>query len=270
MNTVSPHAFISTEELQARLKRVLSAEDDVEQRLTDAVNAATDWMEMATRRKLRARNHRTANTVAFTASSGATAYTAGVTTALYVGDDMTGAGVGIGSQVSAIGSGTALTASRKTTAALSGTNVTFGSRPLRCSGDGTNELYLPERPIVQVFSIYDEVNGVQTALDLSNAVYDYDVGRILLANDTFPKGNLNLVVNARLGYAEPSATDLGHPSFFTLESLAMRVAEVFFTDALQIRGRAQDIAAGGLSTTVGAAPMPADIVNSILPFVRRW
>lgn len=271
MLTVTPHSFITTQALQARLKRNVSAEDDVEQRLTDAVNGAAHWMEMVTRRKLKARNHRTANTIVCSAAADSLTITgSGFGTTLQAGDDMAGVGVAVGSQVDSIDSAASLTATRKTTADIAAGSITFGSRPLRASGDGTNELYLAERPIVEVFSAFYDVAGTLTAIDLANAVYDHSVGRILLATGAFPKGSLNILINARVGYAEPTETDLGHEEWHALEALALRVGEVFYTDGIHIRGRTESVSVGNLSTQTLSTPMPADVISAITPFIRRW
>ena len=271
MLAYSPHSFISPEQLQPRLKRASDAEDDIEQRLVDAVNAATLWMENFTKRRLKARNHRTAVTIACSASSASQTVTgSNFTTQVFAGDDMIGTGLEVGSQVSSITSASSLQANRKTTAALSGVSVTFGSQPLRFSGDGTNEAYLSEFPLVQLFSLYRDDAGILTALDTTGAYYDYEVGRIVLANDIFTKGNLNIVANARCGYAQPTATDLGSWSFGALEAAAMRCAEILFTDALQIRGRSDNFSAGGVSSSIPDYDMPKDVYAMLAPFVRRW
>jgi hypothetical protein len=267
----SPHSFISPEQLQARIKRGNGAEDDVEQRLVDAVNAAALWVDGYTRRKLKARNHRSTVTIACSASSGSATVTGtGFSAQVEAGDDMAGAGLEVGSQVSSIESNSSLTANRKTTAALSGVDVTFGSEPLRLSGDGTSELYLTERPLVELFSLFYDVAGTLTAIDTTGARFEYDIGRIVLANDIFPKGTLNIVANARCGYAQPTATSLGSWQYAQLEQAALRCAEVFYLDAVQVRGRSQDFSAGGVSASFDSTDMPKDVLTLLAPFVRRW
>lgn len=278
MLTYSPYSFISPEQLQPRIKRAGHAEDDVEQRLVDAVNGATLWMERFTRRRLRARNYRTPVTIACSASSGSTTLSGtGFSTLVEDGDDAVGIGLEVGSQVVDVGG---LTLNRATTAALSGTAVTFGSAPIRISGgDGgagrfgggsVSEIYLPEYPLVTLYSVYYDIAGTLTAIDTSGASYDDELGRIVLANDRFPSGRLNIVVNARVGYDEPIATSLGHWSWAALESAAMRVAEVLYLDALQVRGRSDHFSAGPVSTSFSQLDMPKDVLAMLAPFVRRW
>jgi hypothetical protein len=270
VNTLTPHALVTPDALIARMKRTEGAEDDVDPRIIAAINASTHWLEMVTRRKLRARNHRTAVTISCTGSSGAVALAgSGFTASVEAGDDMVGSGLAVGAQVDSITSNTALNSTRPHTAAVNG-SVTFGSRPIRLSGDGGRELWLPERPIVEVFSIYHDDGGTLTALDLTDAFYEYETGRMVLVNDTFPKGTLNLVVNARLGYVAPTATDLGSQDWYALESAAMRAAEVFYLDALSIRGRNEDFSVGSASARIGTAPVPADLMGMVMPFLRRW
>ena len=271
MLAYSPHSFISPERLQARIKRTGAAEDDVEQRLVDAVNAAELWMRGFTKRRLKAQNHRTPVAIACSALSLSTTLTGSAfTTQLEAGDDAVGVGLEVGSQVSSIASASSLTLSRKTTASLSGVSVTFGSAPLRVSGEGTNELYLPETPLVELFSLYYDVAGTLTAIDATGATYDNEVGRIVLANDIFPKGNLNIVANARCGYEQPTATTLGHWQYAGLEAAAMRCAEVFYMDALQVRGRSEQFSAGHVSASFSSFDMPKDVLAMLQPFIRRW
>src|SRR5690242_7198088 len=114
-------------------------------------------MERFTRRRLRARNYRTPVTIACSASSGTAALTGtGISGNVQVGDDAVGVGLQVGSQVTAVDTG--ITLNRNTTAALSGVSVTFGSAPIRMSGEGQGgrfrggghiELYLPEYPLVK-------------------------------------------------------------------------------------------------------------------------
>jgi hypothetical protein len=160
---------------------------------------------------------------------------------------------------------------RLASAVVASHSMTFGSRPLVFSGNGTNEAYLAERPIVEVFSLYSvAADGTQTALDMTGSRYDYSVGRIVLSNAVFPLGVLNIVANVRAGYEQPTGGRVGHPEWYTLEQLAYRSAEVFFTDALNIRGRAEDVTVGSLSARIGVTPMPSDLIAGIQPFLRRW
>jgi hypothetical protein len=271
MRVLSPHAFITVADAQARLKRTEGAEDDIEQRCIDAINDATSWMESITRRNLKARNYRTAVVKTCSASSGSQTMTGtGFTADLEVGDDAVGhANLDAGNFVQSIESATSLTLSRETLGAISSQSITFGSRPLRVSGDGTSELYLPERPIVEVFAAYStDAAGTDTAIDLSSALYDFEVGRIRLTSGVFPKGELNIRVEARLGYVQPSATDRGHVDWYSLERIAYRATEVFFMDALNLRGRAMDVRTTG--TQYGTQAMPADLEAAIRQFVRLW
>jgi len=277
VQSLTPHSFITTEGLQARLKRPNGAEDDIEQRLLDAVNNATHWLEMVTRRALKARNHRTAVTIVCStvAVDDATLGGVGFTTSAEVGDDIVDPhatpGVAAGSQVLSITSGVLLEMTLPAIAVVESHSMSFGSRPLVFSGDGTNEAYLTQRPIVEVFSLYSvDTSGTQTALDMTGARYDYNAGRIVLGNDVFPKGVLNIVANVRAGYEQPTSGRVGHPEWYSLEQLAYRAAEVFFTDALHIRGRAEDVTVSSLSARVGVTPMPSDLIAGIQPFVRRW
>jgi hypothetical protein len=268
---LTQHAFISPEALLPRLKRVQGAEDDVEQRLIDSINAATHWMELVTRRGLKARNHRSTSTLTATVTDSDTQVIGNSFNTLERGDDISGNGVNPGSQIGSIDSPAILQMTRKGNQTVFGSSLTFGSRPLRFSGDGTNEAWLSERPLVEVFSLYSVASdGTQTEIDTTGARYNYELGRIVLGQDVFPSGVLNIAANVRCGYEQPEESRLGSPDWYTLEQLAMRAAEVFFMDGLQIRGRAEDVTLSSMSSRVAATPMPADLIAGVQAFYRRW
>lgn len=277
----TPHAFIDTAQLMARMKRLEGAEDDIEQRLLDAVNAATHWMERTTRRRLRARNYRTAVTISGSASN-ADATVTMATALARVGDDVIGVGIEPGSQVLSITDSGHLELTRNVTAAINNGSLTFGSMPLSIDVSrnleayspyvrGQSEIWLPEHPLVTVFGLYSlDLDGNRTALDTTGARFDYATGRIILTHDIFTSGRLEIQAEVRAGYTPPTATDLGNDAWYSLEAIAFRAAEIYFMDALNIRGRVDSLNAGGASASFGAASMPADLISAITPFCRRW
>jgi len=290
MLTVTPYAFASTTDLQARLKRSTDyapsgAEPDMQQRLIDAVNVATHWMEMKTRRKLKARNYKlAASKSGFGSSGNFTCAIIGGVAGLDVGDDVVAAiGIDISTQVASI-NGSVLTLNNALNSDWGTTQtraITVGSQPLMLNGDdaencsgynrwGGTEIALTERPLVQVFGLYRlDGDGNRTAINTTGARYEYETGRIVLTRDLFPSGQQNIHAEVRAGYVKPDGTTLGHEQYYQLEQIALRVAEIYYVDALQIRGRASDVGAGGLNARLDAA-VPADVVDALLPFVRLW
>lgn len=268
---LTAHALITTEGLQARLKRATAAEDDVERRLVDAVNASTAYLERATARRLRARNYRTSYTVSCLAGTLSTSLLATTTASMEVGDDVVGTSIAPGSQVASIASSSALELNRKVTGLFGYTSLTFGSRPMTVDGLGSSEIYAREYPLVDLFAAYYRYpDGTRVALDITDAQFDYDTGRIVLLNDSFAAGLLNIDLECRAGYVEPTATDLGHPDWFELEALAYRVAEIFYTDGINLRGRTDSTSVGNLSSSKGDVSMPSDVLAGIHRFRRMW
>jgi hypothetical protein len=113
-------------------------------------------------------------------------------------------------------------------------------------------------------------DGTSIPMSLAGAHYEYETGLVALANDAFPKGRLNIDLECRAGYVQPTATDYGHQDWYDLEALAYRIAEIAYTDALNIRGRYEEVSAGSLSARTGSGDMPADVVAAIKRFCRRW
>jgi hypothetical protein len=157
------------------------------------------------------------------------------------------------------------------TALFGFTTLTFGSRPMTVDGQGGNVIYANQHPLVELFAAYyRNADGTRTALDITDAQYEYETGRIVLTNDSFPAGLMNIDLECRCGYVEPSGTDLGHPDWYALEALAYRVAEIFYGDGINLRGRSTDVSAGGVSASMLDVSMPQDVLVGVHRFRRMW
>lgn len=278
---LTPYALVSVARLEAHLTRSSIGETDVSDRCISAINAATSWMELRTRRALAARNWRTAFTVNLSSVVDAVfdPFLLDVSTPLLIkrGDDlidMVNGYVPIGSKVSAYDEdspgSTQVRITVGTTAALSASPVTFGSIPLACNGDATNALDAPEWPIQALWGAYAvDSDGTRTALNIASARIHRESGRIVLPYDVFPAGELNIELECRAGYEQPSTTVQGDWSDWSaLERIALRAAECFFVDDLNGRGRQSDVTLSGMSARLDTFAMPADVESSIQRYVR--
>lgn len=270
MDFLTPYAFITPEALQARLGRIEGDEGDGEARRRDAINALDGWFAKRTARRLRARNYRPSGTIVASAAADSTTCTTSSTASLVAGDEFRGVGVRPGSVVESITNATTFVLSRPTTAALSSVTCTYGSRALTVDGDGTNELQVPEYPIVEVFGIYAlDGEGARTALDVTGARIEYRTGMVYLPNDTVPTGTRNIEIDCRAGYEHPD--DGGEwESWSALEALSLRVGEIFYSDGNELRGRIQQSSMGSGSSSTVTEEMPADVEQAIARFVRLW
>lgn len=276
MDTLLASSFIDEARLRTHLGRDLGAEDDIERRLTWACNRAIAWMETRTRRRLKARNYRTPVTTTTNGSTAAAAASITVvsTADLEVGDDVLAAGLEPGTQVESITSGTAFVPTREVVSVIaSGSTLTFGSAPLQVDvPDATSVLYAPEWPLLaaNLYGLYWlDASGNRTALTLTGKRVDEASGRIYLTHDQAPAGTLNLQIECRAGYEQPSATALGHPQDWeALSAIQLRVAEVLFMDDSHLRGRMTSVAVGNVSLNAPDQKMPADIEDALRPYWR--
>jgi len=268
---LTAHAFITPEGLLPRMKRVEGAEDDIERRIDEAINGCASFLERVTRRRLKARNYRTATTTTVTFAASSTQVVGNAFDLLEVGDDILSLYAPVGAQIASIDSFAILQMTRKAAANESNRSVTFGSEPITLSGDGTSELYCPEFPLVELFAAYyKNTDGSRTAIDTDNAVLERSTGRIRLMQDIFPVGSMNIDLEVRAGYVAPSTTSLGHQEWYDLEALSFRVAEIFFADALNLRGRTENMSVGAVSASFGLSDMPADVQAGVRRFMRLF
>lgn len=270
-------SFIDEARLRSHVGRDAGGEDDVEVRLTRACNRAIAWMETRTARRLKARNYRTQVTVATVGETAADAasITLASTASVRVGDDVLCAGLDVGVTVQSITNGATFVPSKRVLATIAdGTAMTFGSKPLFVDvdeGEDACELQVPESPMsaANLWALYwlgDD--NVRTAVDLTYARYDEALGQVRLRGGWGSFGAGRYEFECRAGYEEPSATAAGHPrEWEALAAIQLRVAEVYFSDDKQLRGRASTLTVGG-TTIGGAEAMPADIESALRPFWR--
>lgn len=269
---LSPYAPTTFEIASAYLQRKEGARPDDVDRIVRAVNDAVAWMERRTNRALVARTYRTPVVIACTGADAASTLTGtGFTTNVKTLDDVVGAaGLGLGSRVLSIESAVGLTLTEKLTANVAA-NLSFGSEPLRQSGGGEAALYLVERPLVELYSVTSLAGDDDEEIDVTDARIEKSVGLVQLADGAFPLGDLNLLIECKAGYVQPSSTVRGDWSDWgALQHICHRAAQVFFKDEVDSPGRLtskQVLQAGG---NMPGFEMPEDIEQAIRPFVRQW
>lgn len=293
------HALISPDELKARLSRSELAETDIDSRLISAINAATGWMDDALQRRLASTVHRTAETKSCTpANNDDDRLQIDCTTAstLLVGDDVSSEVVSAddeGAPAPAIEPGTRVASVSGVTVALTrqhrlsdATAITFGNAALPCRpaglrrtppsdsyvswfGDGSNVIRSPETPLRSVLKVeeFDYATGSWVSLSLTGMQFDSDTGRIEMAS-SFSSRSARVRLSCVAGYEMPTMTRAGHPAAAKLREICFRAAEVFFEDALSMRGRSQEVRVGDASTSIPGFGMPEDIVNALRSFSR--
>lgn len=269
MEVLSPYALTTRERAIAYMKREGGATDGDIERIVEAVNAATGWMEMRTTRKLAARVYRRTATIASCVVGATGAVTGTGFLSLYALDDVVGTGLMAGTRVASIPSNTALTLDRAPETA--GTvSLTFGSEPLVADGTGSARIYIPEFPVSTVIAAYYlDDNGDRTALTLTGARLDKETGLYVLTADGWPSGERNIEIECIAGYRLPSGTALGAwGEWKTLERICLRAAQVFFQDEHNAVGRVVNKSLLQAGVQMPDFGMPADIEDAIKPFVR--
>lgn len=242
------------------------------ERAIRAGNGAAAVMETLTNRRLVARTYRTAESVAScVVTIDSTAVTgSGFTAGVKALDEVVGVGIQPGSRVASVTSNTALVLDREATA--TGTvALTFGSEPLVTNGTGTEAIYIPEYPAQELYgAVSVDSDGTETALDTTGYRIGTRTGRLILPNDVFPEGDLNIRLSVMAGYREPSATVRGDFTDWTaLQKSGFRAAQCFFQDEATRAGRIVDRTLGGVSSQLPDFRLPQDIVDDILQHFRR-
>lgn len=266
---LTPYAFITVAELAAYLDKDATAESD---KLTRALNSATAWMNRRAARNLKARNYRTAVSVATTGST-ATGSTLPVPTAtLKAGDELLGTNITPGTLIQSIDSASQITLTKAIAGAVgSGATLTTGTKPILWDQEcDSGELYFPEYPVLSgnIWAVYwVDGNGNRTAIDLSTVRVDELVGRVYLEGAYFPNGMLRLQLEFRGGFELPSATAVGHHDQCNdMKRITRRAAEVFYQDETALRGRSNEVNLGGFTARRADDAMPADIDDALRPY----
>lgn len=273
MDYLSPYAFASEQRLLAYLKREREAVDGDREAAVDAGNSAIGWMESFTGRRLACRVYRAAVSLG---SCTIEADQLSVTGSGFTGnakllDDLAAATLlAPGTRIAAIASDAALTLSRKATAGTA--TLTAGSALALMDGTGKNEMRLPDHPVSEVYSAaWVDGAGTATALVTTGARLDPETGLYILPSDVFPEGRRNIQLGFKAGYVEPSGSDRGHwGEWATLQRIFLRVSKVFFEDERLRGGRIVSESVAQSSASLPDFKMPADVIEAIQPFVRRW
>jgi hypothetical protein len=273
MNGLSPFAPTTYPDLVAYLKREKAMEDADPDRIVRAGNRAVSWMEMRTARALVARTWREPVTIACGLTVDLpTATGTGFTASVKAYDEVVGdVALALGSRVLSVESNTSLTLTEKAVATDATVSLTFGSEPLVVSGDGSEEIYVPEFPVHEVYGAWArEADGTLVALDISGARLDKSSGRYVLTNDFFPSGTLNIVIECLAGYRAPSVTSRGDWSaYMELQGICHRAAQVFFKDEKDSPGRLVSQTVAQMGGSLPNFRMPEDIDSAIEAFARR-
>ena len=235
--------------------------------VTRLVNYATAALERRARRNLASRPYTSPVTVAgcTTVSGSKTLITSNSFAAVRVGMYVAVAGVPAGAFVKSVESATSLTLSAQATASAAALSVTFSSDgPLVLSGFAEQDLLIPEGPITELIGVRSrDSDGNLTALDIAGARVR---GRfVLLANEAFPDGDLNLVLECVAGYA-PGIHDR---ELDDLESLCLRLVQVMWQDHNDQVGRGSAVTVQGAAIQFIDAAMPKDIAAGVDAY-RRW
>jgi len=288
---LTPYSFVSLDEFAAYMGKSSSDATEAD-RMTRALNAATAWMNRTSARNLKARNYRESVSVTTVGSTASGATTINVTSSasLKAGDDLIGTGLAIGTQVDSLPSASSVKVTRATTAIIaagSTLSTAGGSRVVSVLDDrelpstehestwlygGAREIQLPEYPVAaaNLWSIkWLDANGVATSLDLSIKRLDEATGRLYLPANAFPAGELNLLIEFRGGFEQPSATNAGQwDDWNDLARCTVRAGEVFYQDELSHRGRSSDTSLGGFTARAPKMAMPDDVENTLRGYWR--
>lgn len=270
---LNPYSLASLERARQYLKRPDSVVSDTEEEVIIlGLNAIPGLFEGEVGRKLACRTYRNAVTISCTATVNTTTLTAASgLLALKTLDDAVGVNLAIGSRVASITSDTALGLTKQA-GASGAASVTFGSEPLVVDGTGTQEVYLPARPVVEVYRVKSvDGLGVKTALDLTSSRLDKKTGRLVLMSDVFPRGSLNIEIEAKAGYREPTTTDRGDwEGWSRLEGLCLRAVAVMFQDFDTMAGRTGELSLATATMKIMDFKLPEDIREGLRQFAQPW
>lgn len=271
METLTPYAPTDKSSLLAFLKRNFEGGDGDEDQAVAAGNAAVAWMEQRTFRRLMARTYRNPVTLAGLTTAGVNMTGAGFLAGVKQDDDILSTGVNAGARVSSITNDGALVMNQLGVDSA-GIAATFGSAPLRIDGRDENHFYVPERPLIALFSVvWIDANGLRTSVDLTNARFDPATGRVRILGAALPRGDMNVEIECYAGYRAPSGTVLGDwADHRALRRICHRAAQVFFQDWATSAGRMVSKTLGPGTSVLPNFKMPDDIEAMIAPYERHW
>lgn len=273
---LSPNALVGGDDPVGRamdyVKRLVGgSEDGVGDYIVLAINGATGRMERLTNRRLKSRTYRNTASISCGATLDSETLTGSGFLDLKVGDDAVGANLEAGSRIDSIESAGSLTLTKK--ARATGTAaVTFGSAPITVNGEGSSSIRIPEYPVSEVYSVKEvDSTGTRTALDLAGARLDKLTGKLLLMTGVTTKGSINLEIECKAGYVQPTATALGDwEEWNDLEQLCLRITQIMFQDYAQAVGRTGDKNIVQFTQHIVGFEMPADIADALRKYERLW
>lgn len=148
---------------------------------------------------------------------------------------------------------------------LVGVTLTFiGAGHMVLDGSGESELRVPEWPVTEVIAATSiGTDGSATALNVSGA--RSRANRILLTNDVFPEGRMNIhlscVAGFKTGYWDEQRQEL--------ENACLRLVSVMFNDWKDKVGRGTNVSIQGFSMTFMDKGLPADVQKIVDRYARK-
>jgi hypothetical protein len=283
--SVTPYGFASVSDVLAHLKRLSPTTDDT-RASTSALNWAAGQLERLTGRRLCVRSYREPVTITCATTINTKTVTGSGFSALLAYDDVVGANLAVWSRVASVESDASLTLTENATAS-GATSLTFGSERLVVDGQPGpmsflstypaswtgREVQIPEYPVLEMPSslAYLDDAGNEFPISLAGARLDKDTGYLRLGQDYAPRGDGNILIACRAGYAQPSGTARGNPSeWYDLQHWTLRLCEVFFKDQAELLGRQKSVNALGLNINVMDWEMPKDILEGLSAYRRMW
>lgn len=273
---VTPNVLVGGDDPVARAQDILGrltrgSEDGSPDLIVHALNAATACMEKMTNRRLRSRTYRETTAISCTSTVDSETVTGAGFLNLKNADDAVGANLDAGSRIDTIASDGSLTLTKKARASGAAT-VTFGSVPIVVDGDGTSVIRIPEYPVSEVYSVTSvDTLGVETAHDLTNARLERTTGKLILATEATVKGLLNVRIECKAGYVQPSASQIGDwEDWNDLEKICLRLTQIMFQDYAQQVGRFGDKTIVQFTQHLVSFELPADLIEALGKYRRIW
>lgn len=285
---LSPNAFITEAQAEAFIFRGSTPSAGDQDAIVNGINWATARMESktGTGRKLHWRNYTQPVTPAgqWTAQSAQELLLAPPNNVpantIRGGDDLTAVvgvlGCRVGPPFAFYPPGNTVNLTLTSNATADPGVVTFGSARMKLDGptfEDRRTLVLEERPLNTLFGIW-KVNGdgTKTAVDLTNAIIDYDTAKIILVQDFFPRGDLALEVEANCGFIQPTNSTLGHEQAWNdMVMLTELLLQLYWQNYRLALGRLSNADAGQLRASVSPSrdTYPPDICALLDAYRRR-
>lgn len=267
------YGFLPEDEILREFRR--DGDPNLEERdaIVKAANRAIAIMELRTRRKLAMRVWRAPESVSgcvlddtkFVVTG--TGFTAGAVQ----WDQVIGVGIAPGTRVASVDSNVQVTLTRKPTVTGTGKTLAFGTEQVVIDGSGDRYVQIPHYPTQEVISAgWLDAAGSFTGFNTAGVRLDRETGRYYLPNDRAPLGDLNVLVECRAGYQEPTGEARGDEEWYALGRLQLRIAQICFEDSQKVAGRAQDFGVGGVTSSVRSMQLPKDIEQELIVFQRRF